>query len=259
MRSFRTGGRGRARLGVRAVAAAAAIATTACAVATASPQPPHSAQSRGQSLIVPTASGAVQGTTAGATDEYLGIPYAAPPVGALRWQPPQPPASWRGVRQATSFAPHCAQPASPFGVASTSEDCLYLNVFTPPGAHARNLPVMVWIHGGALVVGESNDYNPAALVPHGVIVVTINYRLGLFGFLADAALASRQGGPSGNYGLMDQQAALRWVQRNIHGWPRFSPASPQWLSLVPPQPQPQPQHETTFAAEHHCAFWAAAG
>jgi para-nitrobenzyl esterase len=169
-------------------------------------------------LIVPTAGGVLQGKTAGTTDEFLGVPYAAPPVGALRWRPPQPAAPWRGVRQAASYAPHCAQPTSPFGVASTSEDCLYLNVFTPAGAHERNLPVMVWIHGGALVVGESDDYNPAALVRHGVIVVTINYRLGLFGFLADSALASRPGGPSGNYGLMDQQAALRWVQRNIHGF-----------------------------------------
>jgi para-nitrobenzyl esterase len=151
-------------------------------------------------------------------DEYLGIPYAAPPVGALRWEPPHAAASWSGVRQATSFAPHCPQPASPFGVASTSEDCLYLNVFAPPGASSGNLPVMVWIHGGSLLVGESNDYNPVALVQRGVIVVTINYRIGALGFLADAALANRPGGASGNYGLMDQQAALRWVQRNIRGF-----------------------------------------
>ena len=151
-------------------------------------------------------------------DEYLGIPYAAPPVGALRWEPPHAAASWSGVRQATSFAPHCPQPASPFGVASTSEDCLYLNVFAPPGAGSRDLPVMVWIHGGSLLVGESDDYNPAALVSRGVIVVTINYRIGALGFLAEAALANRPGGASGNYGLMDQQAALRWVQRNIRGF-----------------------------------------
>jgi para-nitrobenzyl esterase len=151
-------------------------------------------------------------------DEYLGIPYAAPPVGALRWEPPHAAASWRGIRQATSFAPHCPQPASPFGVASTSEDCLYLNVFAPSGASTRDLPVMVWIHGGSLLVGESDDYNPAALVSRGVIVVTINYRIGALGFLADAALANRPGGASGNYGLMDQQAALRWVQRNIRGF-----------------------------------------
>jgi para-nitrobenzyl esterase len=162
-----------------------------------------------------TADGWVQGMTAGATDEYLGIPYAAPPVGALRWRPPQPAAPWTGVRAATSFAPHCPQPPSAFGVTSTSEDCLYLNVFTPAGGAGRDLPVMVWLHGGSLLVGESDDYGPAALVRDGVIVVTINYRLGALGFLADAALASRPGGPSGDYGLEDQQAALRWVQRNI--------------------------------------------
>ena len=120
-----------------------------------------------------------------------------------------------GVRDATQFAPHCPQLASPFGLASTSEDCLFLNVFTPSheqaGAHS---PVMVWIHGGALVTGESNDYDPTKLVEDGVTVVTINYRLGALGFLADPALADANG-QSGDYGLMDQQAALRWVQRNI--------------------------------------------
>jgi para-nitrobenzyl esterase len=103
-------------------------------------------------------------------------------------------------------------------VGSTSENCLYLNVFTPADHHERNLPVMVWVHGGSLRTGESDDYNPAGLVQHGVVVVTINYRLGALGFLADAALASRPDGPSGDYGLMDQQAALRWVQRNISGF-----------------------------------------
>jgi para-nitrobenzyl esterase len=172
-------------------------------------------------LVVTTADGAVRGKAVAATDEYLGIPYAAPPVGALRWQPPKPPAPWHGVRSAASFAPHCPQPSSAFGVASTSEDCLYLNVFTPAGlqgAGARNLPVMVWVHGGSLRTGASELYNPTGLVGHGVIVVTINYRLGALGFLADSTLASRPGGPSGNYGLMDQQAALRWVQRNIRGF-----------------------------------------
>jgi len=166
-------------------------------------------------LVARTANGAVRGLANGTVDEFLGIPYAAPPVGALRWQPPQPAASWSGVRDATEFAPHCPQPASPFGQASTSEDCLYLNVFTPRD-HRRGAryPVMVWIHGGALVSGESNDYDPTALVADGVTVVTINYRLGALGFLAHPALADAQG-QSGDYGLMDQQAALRWVQRNI--------------------------------------------
>jgi para-nitrobenzyl esterase len=165
--------------------------------------------------VAGTANGAVRGLANGAVDEFLGIPYAAPPVGALRWRPPQPAASWSGVRDATQFAPHCPQLASPFGEASTSEDCLYLNVFTPshrpPGA---GTPVMVWIHGGALVTGESNDYDPTELVADGVTVVTINYRLGALGFLAEPALADG-GGQAGDYGLMDQQAALRWVQRNI--------------------------------------------
>ena len=162
-----------------------------------------------------TATGPVRGLANGAVDEFLGIPYAAPPVGALRWQPPQPAASWSGVRDATRFAPHCPQAATPFGQASTSEDCLFLNVFTPSHQHAgSHFPVMVWIHGGALVTGESDDYDPAALVADGVTVVTINYRLGALGFLAHPALADANG-QSGDYGLMDQQAALRWVQRNI--------------------------------------------
>jgi para-nitrobenzyl esterase len=165
--------------------------------------------------VVGTANGAVRGTSSGPVDEFLGIPYAAPPVGALRWRPPQPAANWSGVRDATQFAPHCPQPASPFGQASTSEDCLFLNVFTPShGQAGAHYPVMVWIHGGALVTGESNDYDPTKLVEDGVTVVTINYRLGALGFLADPALADANG-QSGDYGLMDQQAALRWVQRNI--------------------------------------------
>ena len=165
--------------------------------------------------VAGTTDGAVRGLTNGAVDEFLGIPYAAPPIGALRWQPPQPAASWSGVRDATQFAPHCPQSASPFGLASTSEDCLFLNVFTPRHQQAgSHFPVMVWIHGGALVTGESNDYDPTGLVADGVTVVTINYRLGALGFLAHPALADAHG-QSGDYGLMDQQAALRWVQRNI--------------------------------------------
>jgi para-nitrobenzyl esterase len=173
---------------------------------------------RGAGLVNPvaiTANGAVRGLATGSVDKFLGIPYAAAPVGALRWQPPQPAARWSGVRDATKFGPHCPQLASPFGQASTSEDCLYLNVFTPERRPpASRFPVMVWIHGGALVTGESDDYDPTALVAHGVTVVTINYRLGALGFLAHPALADANG-QSGDYGLMDQQAALRWVRRNI--------------------------------------------
>ena len=100
--------------------------------------------------VTGTANGPVRGLANGAVNEFLGIPYAAPPVGALRWQPPQPAASWSGVRDATQFAPHCPQLATPFGQASTSEDCLFLNVFTPRHMQAgSHFPVMVWIHGGA--------------------------------------------------------------------------------------------------------------
>jgi para-nitrobenzyl esterase len=200
------------RIRVAAVACLAAATLAACSAAASTTS---SGQGSGRALIASTADGSVRGKTAGTTAEYLGIPYAAPPVGALRWQPPHSVTPWHGIRQATSFAPHCAQSGS---LTSASEDCLYLNVFAPADAGDRSLPVMVWIHGGGLVTGESNDYNPAALVRNGVIVVTINYRLGALGFLADAALASTPGGPSGDYGLMDQQAALRWVQRNIGGF-----------------------------------------
>ena len=224
MRAIPIGQRVRTGLAAGAAATAVLIAAAACTSATGTPGASKSASSSaGQSastnpLVVATAGGTVRGQAVAHTDEFLGIPYAAPPVGALRWQPPRSAAPWRGVRPATSYAPHCPQSSSTFGQASTSEDCLYLNVFTPATSKARNLPVMVWVHGGSLLTGESNDYNPAELVRHGVVVVTLNYRLGALGFLADAALASRQGGPSGNYGLMDQQAALRWVQRNIRGF-----------------------------------------
>jgi para-nitrobenzyl esterase len=209
-RTWRTGFRAAAGI----IALGALIASATAASASTVPAARHGAAAR---LVVATAGGALRGKTAGAMDEFLGIPYAAPPVGPLRWRPPRPAARWTGIRAAAAFAPHCPQPPSAFGLASTSENCLYLNVYAPAGIRAagRSLPVMVWIHGGAFIAGESNDYDPAALVRHGVIVVTINYRLGALGFLADSALASHPGGPSGNYGLMDQQAALRWVQANI--------------------------------------------
>ncbi len=195
--------------GVVAVAALAAC-TTAVGPSTSQARPPGPARR----LIVATAEGSLRGQAAGAVDEFLGVPYAAPPVGPLRWRAPQPAAHWKGVRSATRFGPHCPQFGGPFGLASMSENCLFLNVYTPSRI-SSDLPVMVWIHGGDLTAGESNDYNPAGLVRDGAIVVTVNYRLGALGFLAHPALAARPGGPSGDYGLMDQQAALRWVQRNI--------------------------------------------
>lgn len=188
---------------VVALATLGVMAASACGATSAAPGP-----------TVRTSQGELAGVTKAGVDEFLGVPYAAPPVGALRWRPPEPAAHWSGVRQATAYAPHCAQPATTAGVQSMSEDCLYLNVFTPT-RHTGRLPVMVFVHGGALYLGESDDYDPSALVRAGVVVVSINYRLGALGFLAHPALASRPGGPSGNYGLMDQQAALRWVRRDI--------------------------------------------
>ena len=168
-----------------------------------------------------TQNGKITGVTAEGMREFLGIRYAAPPTGPLRWQPPQPVPADIATKTATAFAPHCPQSASPYGVASTTEDCLFLNVYTPdhkPRADAAGFPVMVWIHGGALVVGESDLYDPVKLVTQGdVIVVTINYRLGYLGFLAEAGLDA-EGHVAANYGLLDQQFALDWVRRNIAGF-----------------------------------------
>lgn len=169
-------------------------------------------------LVVQTAKGKVKGIHKAAMRAFLGIPYAAPPVGDLRWKSPQPAQPWTDTRDARQFANHCPQTNSPFGQASTTEDCLYLNVFTPADkADKGTYPVMVWIHGGAMTYGESDDYNPVPLVDQGVVVVTLNYRLGMLGFLALPGLTSEAPADrdSGNYALMDQQAALRWVQRNI--------------------------------------------
>jgi para-nitrobenzyl esterase len=165
--------------------------------------------------VVRTTAGAVRGISAHAMQAFLGIPYAAPPVGALRWEPPQAPPSWSQTRDATGFANHCPQNASPFGFRSVSEDCLYLNVFAPGAAKAgAKLPVMVWIHGGGFTDGESDDYDPDRLVAHGVVVVTLNYRLGYLGFLATTGLDSEPH-THVNYGLLDQQAALAWTHANI--------------------------------------------
>jgi para-nitrobenzyl esterase len=163
--------------------------------------------------------------TTGAMREFLGIRYAQPATGNLRWKPPQPLTHQVGTQNATQFGNHCPQAASPFGNVTSTEDCLFLNVFTPNGNGDRGFdvddarPVMVWIHGGALVVGESNDYDAINLVQRGVVVVTINYRLGALGFLAHPALSGESPDHiSGNYGIEDQQAALQWVRRNIRAF-----------------------------------------
>jgi len=182
------------------------------------------------SPIVSTDSGPVQGFVKYGVAEFLGIPYAAPPVGQLRWMPPRPPQPWTQVRRATAFAHNCAQNQELgyfAGPSSTSEDCLYLSVFTTapvndrrgrdarPAKHGQGYPVLVWIHGGGNFDGESADYDGTGLAKKGpTVVVTFDYRLGLLGFFANPAL-DRKGVPFGNYGIMDQQAALHWVRRNI--------------------------------------------
>ncbi len=153
---------------------------------------------------------------------FKGVPFAAPPVGELRWKPPARAKKWEGVRACTKVGAACPQPAVPlFTVAEgQSEDCLYLNVWTaaPAGETSTKLPVMVWIHGGSYTFGSGGQdmYDGTSLARQGVVVVTINYRLGPFGFLSHPALSKESGhGGSGNYGLLDQVAALEWVQRNI--------------------------------------------
>jgi para-nitrobenzyl esterase len=175
--------------------------------------------SSGGAPIARIEGGLVRGVAVpGGGDAFLGLPYAAPPVGNLRWRPPQAPGGWQGVRDATQFAPSCPQAPSLFAPPPPfSEDCLYLNVYTRAlrDSHRSNLPVLVWIHGGGFTEDGGRNYDGSKLAADGAVVVTINYRLGALGFLAHPALASRPGGPAGNYGLMDQQAALRWVRHNI--------------------------------------------
>ena len=198
--------------------AASAVSAAATLIAVNSTGAVASPASGGANPVVRINDGVVRGTTAGTTDEFLGLPYAAPPTGNLRWRPPAPAASWEGVRDATQFGPSCPQQPGPFAPRGPmSEDCLYLNVYTSAlrGRDEGGRPVLVWIHGGGLVQDAARSYDGTKLAADGTVVVTINYRLGALGFLAHPALASRPGGPAGNYGLMDQQAALRWVQRNI--------------------------------------------
>ena len=199
---------------VSAVSVAAAVLVAGAGGAVAS------SASGGANPIVRIDDGLVRGASAAGVNSFLGLPYAAPPTGNLRWRPPQPASAWSGVRDATQFgaelpAGRRATRSSPPG--PISEDCLYLNVYTPASRSSSGggRPVLVWIHGGGLVQDGGRNYDGTKLAADGTVVVTINYRLGALGFLAHPALASRPGGAAGNYGLMDQQAALRWVQRNI--------------------------------------------
>jgi para-nitrobenzyl esterase len=157
--------------------------------------------------VVKLVEGAAQGVAAGGVAVFKGLPFAAPPVGDLRWRAPQPPAKWSGVRAANAFSSSCAQ----------AEDCLYLNVYEPADAKKDGkLPVMVWIHGGAFIFGSGSGYDGSQFAKQGVIVVTVNYRLGRAGWFAHPALTlENPKGLLGNYGLMDQIAALNWVKNNI--------------------------------------------
>ena len=197
---------------------------TVCALAIAAVVAGISAQLHADSPTVKTAEGKVIGKTInnGQVKAFLGLPYAAPPVGELRWHAPQPPVKWKGERDATNFGAHCAQPHvyddMIFQDAAGSEDCLFLNVYAPAGATASSkLPVMFWIHGGGYSGGAGDEprHNGDFLPLKGVVLVTINYRLGVFGFLATSDLAKEANGAAGNYGLLDQVAALQWVKANI--------------------------------------------
>lgn len=167
--------------------------------------------------------GFIRGQTDGQVDRFLGVPYAAPPIGNLRWKAPAPPPGWSGIRDAAALGNECTQLQNTKGgqVVAGSEDCLYLNVYRPANTRSRQLlPVFVFVHGGLNHRNSGNDYDPTEMVAEtGIIVVTINYRLNVFGFLALPSLDTEADNPSsGNYGLLDQQAALRWVHENILGF-----------------------------------------
>jgi para-nitrobenzyl esterase len=176
---------------------------------------------------VRTVSGTVEGTgpQASGVREFIGIPYAEPPVGKLRWAAPQPARKWTGVRQTTWFGPRCMQLAvfsdMVFRSNAISEDCLYLNIWTPAKSASEKLPVLVYFYGGGFVAGDGSEprYDGESLAAKGIVTVTVNYRLGVFGFLSLPDLTKESPHhASGNYGLLDQNAALHWVQRNIAGF-----------------------------------------
>ena len=172
---------------------------------------------------VKTACGVVEGTTApNGVRAFRGIPFAAPPVGDLRWQPPQPVKPWEGVRKADRFGPRAMQRPifgdMNFRSDGMSEDCLYLNVWAPAGTGEQRLPVLVYFFGGGFMAGDGSEprYDGASMASKGVVAVTVNYRLNVFGFFAHPELTKESPHhSSGNYGLLDQSAALGWVRQNI--------------------------------------------
>ena len=196
------------RILLPAAAALLAAATTVGAAAS-------TARSATGTELVHTTDGALRGVVTDSYRVFNGVPYAKAPVGELRWQPPQPAATWSGVRDASRPGPDCVQTAVAWrpAPASTNEDCLYLNVWTPRSA-ATELPVAVWFHGGGSINGAGRDFRPVSMVREGnTLVVTVNYRLGALGYLTLPQLDAESS--SGNYGLLDQIAALHWVQDNI--------------------------------------------
>ncbi len=179
----------------------------------------------GNPLVVRVAGGQVRGRVAHGVLAFEGIPYAAPPVGMLRWAPPQPVIPWKGVRPALTYGHDCMQVLFPGDAAPErtvpKENCLYVNVWRPKGSSAHNLPVMVWIYGGGFVNGGTSPavYNGSEFARDGVVLVSFNYRLGNFGFFAFPALTrADRGRMLGDYAFMDQLAALKWVQRNIRAF-----------------------------------------
>ena len=205
------------------------FAAAAVAAWTALFAPPAFAQIQ-QGTLITLADGQVQGHLNGTTREFLGLPYAAPPTGTLRWRPPTPVTPWNGVLDAVSYSNSCPQTAALIGVPSENEDCLYLNVWTPDPAPAEPRPVMVWIHGGANVAGSTGDLVPFPpyesyhfydahnlVATRDVVVVSMNYRLGVFGFFGHSDLAAEDSEfpYAGNQGLLDQRAAFQWVHDNI--------------------------------------------
>jgi len=184
------------------------------------------AEVAGDPTEIAVATGQLRGQIANGVMTFKGIPYAAPPTGPMRWRPPAPPTPWQGVRDATNYGNDCMQARQDwddrkFSGGPVSEDCLTLNIWAPTKLRGEGVPVMVWIHGGSFIAGSGAQalYDGRRLAQRGVVVVTINYRLGRFGFFAHPSLtAEANGAPTGNWGLMDQIAALEWVRDNIHSF-----------------------------------------
>lgn len=205
-------------MGLKAIAALGALVLTGVAAPSAMAQMTGTAVQQGQ----------LAGAREGPVTAFLGVPFAAPPTGELRWKPPAPATSWTGVRRADTLPTSCQQSVTPDGFGpwtheyvvtnAVGEDCLYLNVWTPAKSTFEKLPVLVWIHGGAFTSGSASVpiYDGAALAAKGVVVIGVNYRLGVYGFMAHPELtAESPHHASGNYGLLDQVAALQWIKANV--------------------------------------------